>query len=550
MKKCKLFTVLVVIFLIAGTSQLLAENGPNYTSRLYPGMDGKLVYVPDEQGNIIPDFSNAGFGGGGVPIPYVPVKETIWGVEGDATPVIQAAIDRVSALEPDENGIRGAILLKMGYYDLHSSLTISVSGVVLRGQGQDDLGTILIGRNEPIDSDDANARSGGEMRGMGTGTLITISGQRVQIDEESAAKITDDYVPVGARSFSVESTRGFKVGDTIMVRRIGNQEWINFIGEGEELGRNQWRPFDITYDRIITNITRNTVTIDAPIACAIETQWGGGDIMKYDDSGRISYVGIENLRAMSDFDQRVRTTMYGNLDRHPYDAEEYYSDEAHWWNFASFNNAKHCWVRDVTGLHFGGSLVSLSGGVKWTTVQDCKNLEPVAQRWGARRTAFASSGQLNLVQRCLSDRGRHSFVTMGQQSAGPNVFLECTATRSYSTSEPHSHWVTGMLYDSVHGPLTARYWKDISIGWAGANIVFWNCEGEFRMQNPPTAFNSTFGHIGINATPFNMVYQDNSKEDGHMESLDRHVTPGSLYLKQLEDRLGPQALANIAKKEQ
>ncbi len=100
----------------------------------------------------------------------------------------------------------------------------------------------------------------------------------------------------------------------------------------------------------------------------------------------------------------------------------------------------------------------------------------------------------------------------------------------------------------MNGPLTARYWKDISIGWAGVNIVFWNCEGEFRIQKPPTANNFTFGHIGINSTAINFIFQDNSKEDGYMESLDRHVTPESLYLKQLEDRLGPQAVANIVKK--
>ena len=64
-------------------------------SRVYPGADGKLVYVPDEQGNTIPDSSHAGYGGGGVPIPTVPVKETIWPVAGDNTANIQAAIDKV-----------------------------------------------------------------------------------------------------------------------------------------------------------------------------------------------------------------------------------------------------------------------------------------------------------------------------------------------------------------------------------------------------------------------------------------------------------------------
>jgi hypothetical protein len=35
---------------------------------------------------------------------------------------------------------------------------------------------------------------------------------------------------------------------------------------------------------------------------------------------------------------------------------------------------------------------------------------------------------------------------------------------------------------------------------------------------------------------------DYGKEDGHIESLDEHVQPRSLYLKQLEDRLGEKAV--------
>ena len=83
-------------------------------TRVYPGPDGKLVYVPDEQGNTISDCSHAGYGGGGVPIPTVPVKETIWPVAGDNTAHVQAAIDKVSALPLDRNGFRGAVLLRAG----------------------------------------------------------------------------------------------------------------------------------------------------------------------------------------------------------------------------------------------------------------------------------------------------------------------------------------------------------------------------------------------------------------------------------------------------
>jgi hypothetical protein len=134
----------------------------------------------------------------------------------------------------------------------------------------------------------------------------------------------------------------------------------------------------------------------------------------------------------------------------------------------------------------------------------------------------------------------------GQPSSSGNVFLDCQATSPYSSSEPHEQWATGNLYDNIRAPLTARFWKNINIGWAGANTVFWNCEGDFLVQKPPTAQNYTFGHLGVNGVIFNTPLQDTTKENGHIESLDRHVTPRSLYLTQLRERLGDAAVRNIA----
>ena len=138
-------------------------------SRIHPGPTGKLIYTPDEQGNTIPDFSHAGYGGGGVPIPTVPIKETIWPVAGDNTANLQAAIDRVSALPIDESGFRGAVLLRMGYYRMATPITIQASGVVLRGEGMGDIGTILIGTGNPRAAEGANA-------GRGQPTLVKIAG--------------------------------------------------------------------------------------------------------------------------------------------------------------------------------------------------------------------------------------------------------------------------------------------------------------------------------------------------------------------------------------
>jgi len=513
------------------------------TSLVYPGTDGKLVYVADSLGNRIPDFSNAGYKGGGISIPYVANKETVWPVVGDNSANIQAAIDKVSSLPLDASGFRGAVLLKMGFYRLEKPLYIKASGVVLRGEGMSDIGTILYG---VLPARDPNAT--GRER-FGRPDMINIGAENgTELIEDSKQSITDNYVAFGAVSFNVKSAKGFKLGDKVIVKRYGNEAWVKELKMKDEIANSRAWKFDINYDREIININGNTITVDAPIFTAIDTRWGGGEVIKYNDN-RIEQSGIENLRGISDYNPTVRTTTYGNMDRdklakeYQYQGDEYYSDENHYYNFISFTNVKNAWARNVTALHFAYSAVITSGGAKWITVQDCISMEPVSVRAGGRRFTFKLNGQLSLVQRCLSYKGRHSFAVESATSSG-NVFLDCKAINPYSTSEPHGYWVNGILYDNVQAPLTARYW-DFVMGWAGANTVFWNCEGDFLIQSPPTAANYSFGHIGVNAVPFNAALQDLTKPNGHVESMDKHVTPKSLYLTQLKERLGEQAVKNV-----
>jgi hypothetical protein len=535
-------SLIVTSLLCISIPNVSAQDMLPTTALVYPGTNGKLVYVADSLGNTIPDFSNAGYKGGGVPLPYVQVKEIIWPVLGDNSSNIQSAIDHVSALPIDAAGFRGAVLLKMGTYSLEKPIYINASGVVLRGEGMGDTGTILFGKI-------AKDNQGPPFRRP---ALINIGGESGTVSlEDTRQSITDNYVAVGTATFSVKSAKSFKPGDHVLVRRFGNQDWINAIGEDSvAVGRYRWKPFAIDYDRTIMKISNNIITVDAPVFTAIEARWGGGEILKYNDA-RIEQIGIENLRGISEYDPGVRTSAYGNMDRPSFDdpairyeGEEYFSDENHYFNFITINNGKNVWIRNITALHFGSSVVQSNAGTKWITVQDCESREPVSIRMGARRFTFQMNGQFCLVQRCFSQKGRHSFVLQGPGASG-NVFLNCVAENPYSTSEPHSRWVNGILYDNVKAPLTARYWKDISIGWAGANIVFWNCEGDFLIQSPPTATNYSFGHIGIHAVIFNASLQDLRKPRGHIESLDRHVAPRSLYLTQLRERLGEQAVKNI-----
>jgi hypothetical protein len=492
---------------------------PNNSKLVYPGKNRKLIYVPDEQGNTIPDFSNCGYMGGGMKLPDVPVR-----LEVAAGQDIQAAIDKVSKMPPDKRGFRGAIFLKRGVHKVGDTIRIHASGVVLRGEGQDENGTILVATQKKQHA------------------LIEINGQGFGKAVGTARRILDAYAPVGTHTLKLDSTKGLRVGDSIIVRRIGNKEWIHEIGMDRIVprptgGTKQWEPFNMDFERLVTKIDGDRITIDAPVVCAVEQRWGGGEVLAFETSERISQIGIEKLRGVSEFDKNV-TAEYGD------NKEKYFSDEQHGWDFISINSAENVWVKNITALHFGYSAVNI-GKAKGVTVQDSKCLEMVSVITGGRRYSFNVDGQLNLVLRCEAESGRHDFV-VGGRVPGPNAFVHCSASNTFASSEPHHRWSTGGLFDNVKAPLAIqdRGYYGSGHGWSGANYVAWNCEGPLVCQRPPTAQNWAIGHIGEKQPG-----AFKPREDGYWESLGRHVEPQSLYFQQLKDRLGNAAAKDIARSE-
>jgi hypothetical protein len=532
-----LIAAAVMSIMVCGS---LTVHSQNNSSLVYPGADGKLVYAEDESGNRAPDFSHAGYMGGGVRLPEVPVKLTLEPKQGDDSIQIQRAIERLSRMPMDENGIRGALLLKKGSYDLHSPITVYASGVVIRGEGQGLDGTILNGYGK-------HDLEGGCYL-MSISQMIIIRGPGGLEEVPGTVRvITDDYVPTGAYTFSVDLAKGLKVGDTVIVRRHGNEDWVEAIdmGSAREDGWVKWRPTKHDFDRVITEIRGKKITVDAPITIPIEARWGGGEIVSSNDPGRIYNVGIENLRGVSQYDPTIRTADFSQTEKDP--MGEYHSDENHYWNFIWIDNAVNAWARDITAVHFARACVHLGNGVKWATVQDCSGIEHVSFLSGCRRSPFCINGQLCLVQRCIADLGRHDFVMDGSFQCGPNVYLDCVATNSYSSSEPHKQFATGALYDNVSCPLTLRYWKRIVHGWEAGWCYFWNCEGMFLVQKPPEAQNFAIGHIGEHTMIHNSQFIDFALEAGFIESQGTHVNPRSLYLTQLGERLGADAVRNIGK---
>ncbi len=475
------------------------QDGPATVRR---GSDGRLVYTPDRYGNTIPDFSLCGYDAGRNQLPNVPVRETVQPVPGDAGTVIQEAIDKVSALAPDGNGFRGAVLLRRGKYSVAGTLHIKAGGVVLRGEGEDENGTVLVAS------------------GRGQRALLAVGvGCKPKEVQRTRQAIADTFVPVGARALHVESAAGFTVGDRVIVHRPSTREWIHVLGMDQLQPRKdgdpviQWAPGskDLRFDRIVTAVKGNELSLDAPITCALDRKFGGGSICGAEFPGRIHHVGVENLRGVSEY--RSAT------------------DEDHGWVFVGLDGVEHGWVRRVTAVHFGMSCVSIDHGSKWVTVQGCMCLDPISQIEGGRRYSFNLDGQLCLVERCRARNGRHDYVT-GATVAGPNAFVECIAEKAHADAGPHQRWAVGILYDNVatDGEINVRNRGNLGSGhgWAGANHVLWNCKAAaLDCEKPPTAHNWAVGCVA-----------GKRSGNGEFESFGRPVQPVSLYRAQHAERYG------------
>lgn len=487
------------------------------------GADGRLAYRADERGNTIPDFSRAGYGGGGVRLPDVPVAITLSPQpSGDDGARLQAALDEVGKRPADARGQRGAVLLRRGAYRVAGTLKIRASGVVLRGEGAGEDGTVILAT------------------GKTQRTLIEVGAEGARREEVPGTRraITDTYVPWSAKSFSLQSAEGLRVGERIVVHRPGTAEWIRELGmdrirnrPGAPAGETrQWSAagFNLEFERTITAIDGNRLTLDAPVMNAIDAHFGGGEIYRF-TFPRIAGCGVENLRLVSEYEKGRET-----------------SDEEHAWIGIELEAVENAWVRGVNAVHFSHAVQTNRGSI-FTTVQDCAHLEPVSQITGSRRYSYHLNGQYGLVLRSGARGARHTFVT-GSRVAGPNVFLDGVAEGSHSDSGPHHRWAVGTLYDNIADDrqlrVQDRQWAGSGHGWAGAQQVFWNCRSpSIVLQRPPTAQNWAIGSVG------NFVAGDYSPNAprGIIEATGTPVTPRSLYLAQLGERLGAAAVGNVEK---
>jgi hypothetical protein len=483
---------------------------------VYFGPDRKLRYRADERGNRIMDFSFAGYKAGGVRLPDAPAVKTLAPLEGDNTAPIQSAIDEVSTRTPDANGLRGAIVLKPGDYNLEGTVTIAASGVVLRGSGSAGNGTAIHLTGAPHRF--LEIRGAGVLRAVG-----------------DSAAVTDAYIPSGANSFHVDDPSAFHVGDAVIVRRPVTEAWVHFMGMDTLVRDGTAQTWikagnSIQTDRTIQAISGKLIALDVPLTDSFDAKYlspPGATMVKYEFPGRITQVGVENLRVAAPFTDVPITSADFTVLR--------------------MDAVVDAWVRDVAIQETQNGIV-IGAGSKRVTFERVRIAHSKPHSGAAAPADFSVSGTQILLDRCAVD-GEGTWPVVTQASVtGPIVVLNFSGNAHAGVS-PHQRWATGLLVDGARLPDTIARTPGIAFsnrktagsghGWDIGWAVAWNvATAHLLVQQPPGAMNWCIGCTGERTRAADIP-------EGIFDSPGRAVEPASLYLEQLRERLGDSAVSNI-----
>lgn len=467
------------------------------------GADNKLIYKKDEKGNKIMDFSGAGYMGGGVPLPDVPVKITLLPRSGeDQTTTIQNAINEV-ALMPLVNGFRGAVLLMPGTFDISNTINLNVSGVVLRGSGSGNGGTVI------------------NWKGGVKKVCFNMSGNGNYVVTNSV-DIIDSYVPSGADFFNVSDASSYSKGDKVLIYRTVTKEWISFM-KMDLLVRNDkpqiWikEGNRIITDRTIESVSGNMVALDVPLTDCFDSQYLGipvGTMVKYTFQGRIEQVGIEHLKIIA---PASATDIYGAIN---------------------MDNIIDSWIRNIVSLETHNAFV-VKNKAKRITLDSIVNNNSIPQTVPAHPATFSLTGTQILLSNSESNgKGAWAVVTQSV-GTGPIVILNFKSTQNYGIA-PHSRWTTGVLADNCYLPeaieglsFRNRHIAGSGHGWTTGWSVAWNViTPKFLSSQAPGTTNWIIGGVGTKTS--RIRYGD---EDGIYDYFNTNVVPQSLYLQQLKERL-------------
>jgi hypothetical protein len=506
-------------YLTLATFAVAQDRTPAHSQWVYFSRSGKLAYQTMKSGDRIIDFSYAGYMGGGVALPVVPVRRTVSPSGGDDSAAIQAAIDEVSQIAP-VGGVRGAVLLRAGRFHCTKTLAIGASGVVLRGSGSGDAETTIELTGDPH---------------LG----ISIAGESKIEPQGKTTTLADAYVAAGSLALRVRDASLFHIGDTIQIVRPVTPAWVHFMEMDEMVrgGKKQtWVAGELTAERVVRAIQGDKLLLDVPLTDSYDAKYLGANgttVGKIDHTGQIEQVGVENLRL-------VAPARKITLNDRPF-------------NGLVMRNAVDSWARNLRFVDTTEA-VAIGKGTRRITVDTVDVTQSIPIEGAAKPADFSAGGTQILFNRCTGSGDNVFYVVTGDREQGPNVVLNCLF-HGNGHLQPHQRWATGLLVDGCKVPeggidLMNRGSMGSGHGWTMGWGVVWNSTAKsFVIQMPPGSANWSIGNSGEQALGSRPVFDPGPTlpmlPQGIVESQDRAVTPSSLYLEQLKERLGPQAVKNI-----
>jgi hypothetical protein len=222
-------------------------------------------------------------------------------------------------------------------------------------------------------------------------------------------------------------------------------------------------------------------------------------------------------------------------------------------NGLELKSVKDGWVRNLCIMNTTGP-VNLDSDTRRVTVEKVDVTQAIALIGAAKSADFSVDGTQILIDRCNANEDNVFYIATGAREQGPNVVLHCVF-HGDGHVQPHQRWSTGLLVDSCDVPeggidLMNRGEMGSGHGWTMGWGVAWNNTAKsYVIQSPPGSANWGIGNKGEQLTEKMPTFDPGQPvvmpPQGIIDSQEKPVAPASLYLEQLKERLGPQALKNI-----
>jgi len=388
-----------------------------------------LIYETDLNGSRIPDYSYAGYKGGGVPLPSdVDVAPVFILPLGSTTADLQNLINTVSN-EPVNvtTGYRGIIQFEQGVYNLTDSrVNIGKPGILFRGVGSDHNGTVLL---------------------MPTDTLFQVLNSHAPTRVSPFMSITK-FVPTSSHRLYLANTSYFSVGDLVEVLLNIDNDWKASV----QTTLADSLPSTYSVTRYVVTVTADYVEVEAPIYYSM---FSGGVAVLTDYTMR--NLGWAHFRV-------IRPEGNPNLGL----VLEFHATVIDFF------------IKDVVS-EFVGTI--WQGGGRRFTAEDCVALfNPLVTGFDPdiRQMFRIYSVSEMFIHRCHQSYGR-SFLSSNTVFGSSGIVVShCSDLRTWRGYYIFGAWFPGQLVDHVYTEYGLSWGADGLGSHTGISSVIWNTYSKFE----------------------------------------------------------------------